>query len=138
MRQIEDAEAYQERVIADAEGEAARFTALLPSISGRPRVTRERFYIDAIEYVYANSSKVLLDAEGSGNLLYLPIDQLMKQAGQSGAVIRARISSGVPVRRSRLLRVPVVPPARTSRITGSTLMRISGSGLLVVGGALLL
>jgi len=79
VRQIQDAEAYKQRVIADAEGEAARFEALLVEYQKAPDVTRERLYIEAIEYVFANSNKVLLDAEGSGNLLYLPIDKLLEQ-----------------------------------------------------------
>jgi membrane protease subunit HflK len=83
VRQIQDAEAYKGRVVADADGEAARFKALLVEYKKAPRVTRERLYIDAIEYVYSNSTKVLLDAEGSGNLLYLPVDQLIKQGGNT-------------------------------------------------------
>jgi membrane protease subunit HflK len=85
VRQIQDAEAYKQRVIADAEGEAARFEALLVEYQKAPAVTRERLYIEAIEYVFANSNKVLLDAEGSGNLLYLPIDKLLEQQ-RSGKV----------------------------------------------------
>jgi len=81
VRRLQDAEAYRDRVVADAQGEAARFTALLNEYEKAPEVTRERLYIDAVEYVYRNSNKVLLDAEGSGNLLYLPVDQLMKQGG---------------------------------------------------------
>ncbi len=81
VRQIQDAEAYKERVTADAQGEAARFSALLVEYKKAPRVTRDRLYIDAMEDVYSNSSKVLLDAEGSGNLLYLPMDKLMNQGG---------------------------------------------------------
>lgn len=77
VRQIQDAEAYKDRVVADAQGEAARFEALLVEYKKAPEVTRERLYIEAMEYVFANSNKVLLDAEGSGNLLYLPIDKLM-------------------------------------------------------------
>lgn len=83
VRQIQDAEAYQDRVIADAQGEASRFEALLTEYQKAPEVTRERLYIDAIEYVYRNSNKVLLDAEGSGNLLYLPVDQLIQQGNKS-------------------------------------------------------
>jgi membrane protease subunit HflK len=82
VRQIQDAEAYKERVIADADGETSRFTALLKEYRKAPQVTRERLYLDALEYVYANSSKVLLDAKGSGNLLYLPVEELMKKGGQ--------------------------------------------------------
>lgn len=81
VRELQDAEAYRERVIADAQGEAARFEALLIEYQKAPEVTRERLYIEALEYVYANSNKVLLDSEGSGNLLYLPVDQLMQRAG---------------------------------------------------------
>ena len=84
VRQIEEAEAYKERVIADAQGEASRFLALLTEYEKAPGVTRERLYIEAIEEVYGNSSKVLLDAEGSGNLLYLPVDQLMRSSGSGG------------------------------------------------------
>lgn len=76
-RIMQNAEAYRDRVIADAEGDAARFTALLAEYQKAPRVTRERLYIEAIEEVYGNSSKVLLDSQGSGNLLYLPIDKLI-------------------------------------------------------------
>ena len=74
----QDALAYQDRVIRDAEGEAARFLALLAEYEKAPRVTRDRLYIDAIEYVYSNSNKVLIDSQGSGNLLYLPIDKMLQ------------------------------------------------------------
>ncbi|MDP6436976.1 MAG: FtsH protease activity modulator HflK [Gammaproteobacteria bacterium] len=83
VRQVQDAEAYKDRVIADSQGEAGRFTALLKEYEKAPAVTRDRLYIDAIESVYRNSSKVLLDAEGGGNLLYLPVDKLIQQ-GKSG------------------------------------------------------
>jgi membrane protease subunit HflK len=82
-RVLEDALAYQQRVIADAEGESARFESLLVEYQKAPRVTRDRLYIDAIEQVYRNSSKVIIDSEGSGNLLYLPIDKLIE--GRGGA-----------------------------------------------------
>jgi len=82
-RVLEDALAYQQRVIADAEGESARFEALLVEYKKAPRVTRDRLYIDAIEQVYRNSNKVILDSAGSGNLLYLPIDKLIE--GRGGA-----------------------------------------------------
>ena len=92
VRQIQDAEAYKERVTADAQGEAARFTALLVEYKKGPRVTRERLCIDAMEDVYSNSSKVLLDAQGSGNLLYLPIDKLINQGGASQGGLATRES----------------------------------------------
>jgi len=80
QRVLQDAEAYRDRLIADAEGEAARFEALLTEYERAPKVTRDRLYIEAIEDVYSRSNKVILDSEGSGNLLYLPIDQLLKRS----------------------------------------------------------
>ncbi len=78
-----DAEAYRDRVIRDAEGEAARFEALLTEYQKAPRVTRDRLYLEAIEEVYGNSNKVLIDSEGDGNLLYLPLDQLARQGNRA-------------------------------------------------------
>ena len=78
QRVMQDAEAYRDRVIADADGEASRFESLLVEYLKAPRVTRDRLYLEAIEEVYSNSNKVLIDSEGAGNLLYLPIDQLMR------------------------------------------------------------
>ncbi|MCP4301177.1 MAG: FtsH protease activity modulator HflK [Gammaproteobacteria bacterium] len=85
VRILEDARAYRDRVVADAQGEAARFEALLTEYTKAPRVTRDRLYIEAIEEVYGNSAKVLMDSEGSGNLIYLPLDKLMNQADRSGS-----------------------------------------------------
>ena len=81
-RIVEDARAYQDRVIRGAEGEAARFEALLTEYQKAPRVTRDRLYLDAVEEVYASSNKVLIDSDGSGNLLYLPIDKMIEGAVQ--------------------------------------------------------
>lgn len=84
QRVLQDAEAYRDRIIANAEGESARFVALLTEYQKAPRVTRDRLYIEAIEDVYARSNKVIIDAKGSGNLLYLPIDKLMQRTDRSG------------------------------------------------------
>ena len=83
QRVLQDAEAYRDRLIADAQGEAARFEALLVEYQKAPKVTRDRLYLEAIEDVYGRSNKVILDSEGSGNLLYLPIDQLLRQSNSS-------------------------------------------------------
>ena len=79
-----DAEAYRERVTRDALGEASRFEALLTEYEKAPRVTRDRLYLEAIEEIYGASNKVFIDAEsGAGNLLYLPLDQLVRGANQA-------------------------------------------------------
>ncbi|MEM7100585.1 MAG: FtsH protease activity modulator HflK [Pseudomonadota bacterium] len=84
QRQIEEANAYRDQVIAKSEGEAERFEKLLVEYSLAKDVTRDRLYIDALESVFANSSKVMLDVEGGNNMMYLPLDQLTKSRGTAG------------------------------------------------------
>ena len=79
----QDAEAYRDRLIANSEGEAARFEALLAEYQKAPRVTRDRLYIEAIEEVYGKANKVIIDTDGSGNLLYLPMDKLINNQSAS-------------------------------------------------------
>ena len=76
-RMREEADAYQNEVVARAEGEAVRFKQLLKEYKKAPKITRERLYIDMMESVLSNSSKVMVDVEGGNNLLYLPLDKLM-------------------------------------------------------------
>ena len=79
VRQTEDAEAYRSRVIADAEGEADRFVSIVTEYSKAPEVTRQRMHIETLEQVLSNSTKVLLDSQGGGNMIYLPLDRLMER-----------------------------------------------------------
>lgn len=78
-RRLEDAEAFKAEVIAEAEGQTARFVQLLQEYARAPAVTRERLYLETMERVLGGTSKVIITAEGSGNLMYLPLDQLMRQ-----------------------------------------------------------
>jgi membrane protease subunit HflK len=80
-RQVADAKAYKDRVIAEAEGQSSRFVAVLKEYQLAPQVTRERLYIDAVETVLSQSSKVLLDTAGGNSLMYLPLDKLIQQGG---------------------------------------------------------
>ncbi len=78
-RILADAKAYRDRVIAESEGEAARFTAVLNQYLKAPEVTRQRLYLETMEQVFSENGKVLLDVQkNSSNLLYLPIEQLLK------------------------------------------------------------
>ena len=74
---LEQAEGYKQRVINEAQGDASRFTSVLTEYSKAPTVTRQRLYIDAMQNVLSNSTKVLLDVEGGNNLLYVPLDKLL-------------------------------------------------------------
>jgi modulator of FtsH protease HflK len=77
----EESNAYKASVIAKAEGEANRFNQLLTEYERAPEVTRQRLYLDAIESVLANTNKILLDTEGSNNLMYIPIDRILENRG---------------------------------------------------------
>ena len=78
-RQIQEAEAYREALIAKAQGEASRFSQLLTEYSRAPEITRKRLYFETMESVLARTGVVLMDNENANSLMYLPIDQLMKQ-----------------------------------------------------------
>lgn len=75
-RVVQEAEGYKEATIALAEGETSRFNAVLQEYLLAPEVTRKRLYMQTMESVYARSKKVMIDADGSGNVLYLPLDQM--------------------------------------------------------------
>ncbi|WP_018276063.1 FtsH protease activity modulator HflK [Teredinibacter turnerae] len=83
QRVIEEATAYKEQVIAKAEGEAKRFEYLLNEYKKSPEVTRQRLYLDAVEDVMSNASKVLVDVEGGNNMLYLPLDKIINTSQQA-------------------------------------------------------
>jgi modulator of FtsH protease HflK len=81
-------------VIARAQGEASRFEQLLTEYQRAPGVTRERLYIDAIQQVLANTSKVLIDVEGGNNMMFLPLDRMMQGAvDASGTMPRLQLNS---------------------------------------------
>jgi membrane protease subunit HflK len=96
VRQVQDATADRAKAIANAEGEAQRFTQLLDQYERAPGVTRDRLYLETLEQVLASSKKIVIDSKGSGNLLYLPIDKLMEQSRRENGVSNGsvRIDSG--------------------------------------------
>ncbi len=93
QRILEEANGYKEEVIARAIGEADRFGKLLVEYRKAPKVTRDRLYIDAVSSVIGNSTKILIDAEGGNNLLYLPLDRLIEQRGTGTGAGTARVQN---------------------------------------------
>ena len=75
----EQAEGYKSRVISEADGDAQRFNSVLAEYQKAPTVTRDRLYIDAMQQVYSNVSKVMVDTRNNSSLLYLPLDKLLQQ-----------------------------------------------------------
>lgn len=88
-----EAVGYSERTVNGALGQVAQFEKLLPEYQAAPEVTRNRMYLDTMEKVYSSTSKVLIDSESSGNLLYLPIDKLGAQSGSQSGTRPAKASS---------------------------------------------
>ena len=80
-RLLQEADGYKQRVIANAQGDASRFKQILVEYSKAPKVTRDRMYLDTIQQMMTNSSKVLVDQKGGNNLLYLPLDKLIQSTG---------------------------------------------------------
>jgi modulator of FtsH protease HflK len=77
----EEADAYKARIVAQAQGDAQRFSSVLAEYQRAPQVTRDRMYIDTMQQIYGNVTKVLVDSRQNNQLLYLPLDKLMQQSG---------------------------------------------------------
>ena len=110
-RLLEEANGYKQRVIATAEGDASRFRQVNAEYAKAPEVTRQRMYIETMQQVFANTSKVLIDAKGQGNLLYLPLDKLMQATAGIAATAPGAAGPDPSVAASRAANIPnEVPP----------------------------
>ncbi|MDP3253694.1 MAG: FtsH protease activity modulator HflK [Hydrogenophaga sp.] len=88
-RLTEEAEGYRARIVAQAEGDSQRFRSVLTEYQKAPQVTRERMYTDAMQEIYSNVTKVLVDSKSGSNLLYLPLDKIMQMTAQTGTAAAA-------------------------------------------------
>ena len=88
-RLMQEADGYKQRVIAQAEGDASRFKQVLVEYEKAPAVTRERLYLDMMQQVLANTSKIINDGKSNASLLYLPLDKLMQQGGSGQSLAAA-------------------------------------------------
>ena len=90
---LERADAYSQRVVAQADGETDRFLKVLREYHKAPEVTRERLYLETMEQVMANSSKVLVDLESGNNVMFLPLDKLFSGQGANRVIRSDSMSS---------------------------------------------
>jgi membrane protease subunit HflK len=102
-RLTQESEAYKARIVAQAQGDAQRFKSLLAEYQRAPQVTRDRLYLETMQQIYGNVTKVLIESRQGSNLLYLPLDKIMQQAAQGGAAVET----------------PVVPPPSTTSPPGA-------------------
>ena len=100
----EEAEAYKARVVAQAQGDAQRFRSVFTEYQKAPQVTRDRMYLDAMQQIYGNVTKVLVDSKQGSNLMYLPLDKIMQMNG-------AVNDPGIAASQASTPPVHVTPPA---------------------------
>ncbi|MEY4317256.1 MAG: FtsH protease modulator HflK [Pseudomonadota bacterium] len=81
----EEADGYKARIVAQAQGDAQRFKSIYAEYQKAPQVMRDRLYIDTMQQIYSNVTKVLVDSRQGSNLLYLPLDKIIQQTGQANA-----------------------------------------------------
>ncbi len=108
-RLLEEANGYQAEVVQRAEGDASRFRQILVEYAKAPGVTRERLYLDMMQSVVGNASKIMMDQKAGGTLLYLPLDKLIQQS--SGAAAAAAASAAPTVVEAAPSRAPAPVPA---------------------------
>jgi membrane protease subunit HflK len=109
----EESEAYKARIIAQAQGDAQRFGSVLAEYQKAPQVTRDRMYTDAMQQIYASTTKVLVDSKQGSNLLYLPLDKLIQQGGQNApsTPVDAASPAVAGTAPSQSSVIPVAPPS---------------------------
>jgi len=81
-RQIDDAKTYSDKTVAEAQGDAERFKQVYAQYSKAPAVIRERMYLETMQQIYSNTTKVFVDSKSGNNVLYLPLDKLVEQTRQ--------------------------------------------------------
>jgi len=96
-RLVLEAEGYRQRVIERAQGDAARFRQVVAEYNKAPQVTRDRLYIDAMQQILSNTTKVLIDQKGGSNLLYLPLDKIMQLTGAAPTESAPKPPESTPV-----------------------------------------
>ncbi len=110
-RLIEEGNGYQAEVVQRAEGDASRFRQILVEYAKAPAVTRERLYLDMVQSVLGNASKILVDQKaGSNSLLYLPLDKLIQQGSAAGAGAAAAATATPDLPASRQSTPPAAEP----------------------------
>lgn len=95
-RLMQESEAYRARVIANAQGDASRFKQVLTEYQKAPAVTRDRMYLETMQQIFSSTTKVMIDAKGGNNLLYLPLDKLIAQSA-AGELAKSSAATTAPM-----------------------------------------
>ncbi|KVU37096.1 HflK protein [Burkholderia ubonensis] len=123
---IDEAKAYADRVVTQAEGDAERFKQVYAQYSKAPAVIRERMYLETMQEIYSNSTKIFVGSKGGNNVLYLPLDKLVEQGRQNaaGAAAPAGASAAeVPAPAAASTPSASVPASAAAPASGSDVLR---------------
>jgi membrane protease subunit HflK len=118
-RLLQEAEGYKQRVVANAEGEAHRFKQILVEYAKAPEVMRSRMYLETVQQMLTNTSKVMIDAHSGSNLLYLPLDKLMQVTAAPAATTSGAANaqeSALPVQ--SIQHIPNEVPPQLEKLEG--------------------
>ena len=107
----QEADGYKARIVAQAEGDAQRFKLLVGEYQKAPQVMRDRLYIDAMQQIYSNTTKVLVDTKQGSNLLYLPLDKITQQSGHANGAAPAAPADAAQNNAANTPANPSVPAA---------------------------
>jgi len=105
----QEADAYKSRIVAQAQGDAQRFRSLLSEYQKAPQVTRDRLYINAMQEIYSNVTKVLVESKQGSNMLYLPLDKIMQLSATPGTSVNPSVNSSNALEGTTSVPNPAVP-----------------------------
>ena len=111
-RLAQESVAYKARIVARAQGDAQRFKSLLTEYQRAPQVTRDRLYIDAMQDIYSNVTKVMVESRQGGNMLFLPLDRIMQQVAAGGAA--APQADALPPSQAPATQPPATSPSSST------------------------
>ncbi|KUZ66756.1 HflK protein [Burkholderia ubonensis] len=123
---IDEAKAYADRVVTQAEGDAERFKQVYAQYSKAPAVIRERMYLETMQEIYSNSTKIFVGSKGGNNVLYLPLDKLVEQGRQSAAGAAAPVGASAaeaPAPAAASTPSASVPASAAAPASGSDVLR---------------
>jgi membrane protease subunit HflK len=109
----QEADGYKARIVAQAEGDSQRFKSLVGEYQKSPQVMRDRLYIDAMQQIYTNTTKVLVDSKQGSNLLYLPLDKIIQQTSATNASASAPAADAASTNPSSVNTAPASGDIRT-------------------------
>jgi modulator of FtsH protease HflK len=126
----QEADGYKSRVVAQAQGDAQRFKSLLAEYQRAPQVTRDRLYIDAMQQIYSNVTKVMVESRQGGNMLFLPLDKVLQQVSGGAAAAPGQQQLAEPAAAtpssSSSSNPTAVPPATSSTSPSDARTRDNG------------